>query len=174
VASGGFDQTSHLPLRVNRGQVTLLPATPASGALRAVLCGESTAVPARAGLHSTGATFTREPGTEVTAADNAENLTMLARLSPALYDALGGARLEPAVLAGRAGLRCGSPDYLPLVGPLDDSRSGLYVSTAHGSRGLITAPLSGEVLAAWLGDEPAPLPDDMMQAQLPGRFAGQR
>jgi tRNA 5-methylaminomethyl-2-thiouridine biosynthesis bifunctional protein len=174
VASGGFDQTSHLPLRVNRGQVTLLPATPASAALRAVLCGESTAVPARAGLHSTGATFTREPGTEVTAADNAENLAMLARLSPALYDALGGAELEPAVLAGRAGLRCGSPDYLPLVGPLDDSRSGLYVSTAHGSRGLITAPLSGEVLAAWLGDEPAPLPGDMMQAQLPGRFARQR
>ncbi len=35
---------------------------------------------------------------------------------------------------------------------------GLYVNTAHGSRGLVTAPLSGELLAAYLDDEPAPLP----------------
>ena len=33
---------------------------------------------------------------------------------------------------------------------------GLYVSTAHGSRGLVTAPLAGEILAAYLEDEPAP------------------
>jgi tRNA 5-methylaminomethyl-2-thiouridine biosynthesis bifunctional protein len=174
VASTSFEQTSYLPLRVNRGQITLLPATRASAALSAVLCGESTVVPARAGLHSTGATFTRDAGTEATAADNAENLAMLARLSPALYDALGGAALDPARLAGRAGLRCGSPDYLPLVGPLDESAPGLLLSTAHGSRGLITAPLSGEVLAAWLEDEPAPLPAGMMQALLPGRFAPRR
>ena len=96
---------------------------------------------------------------------------MLARLSPVLYDALGGDALDPARLAGRAGLRCGSPDYLPLVGPLDESAPGLLVSTAHGSRGLITAPLSGEVLAAWLEDEPAPLPEELTQALLPGRFA---
>ena len=170
-ASAGLPQTSHLPLRLNRGQITLLPATPASAVLRAVLCGEGTAVPARGGLHSTGATFARAPGTAVTAADHAQNLAMLARLSPVLYDALGGATLDPARLAGRAGVRCGSPDYLPLVGPLDESRTGLLVSTAHGSRGLITAPLSGEVLASWLEDEPAPLPDDLMQALLPGRFA---
>jgi tRNA 5-methylaminomethyl-2-thiouridine biosynthesis bifunctional protein len=174
VASASFEHTSHLPLRVNRGQITLLPATRASAALSAVLCGESTAVPARAGLHSTGATFAREAGTQATAGDNAENLAMLARLSPVLYDALGGAELDPARLAGRAGLRCGSPDYLPLVGPLDESAPGLLLSTAHGSRGLITAPLSGEVLAAWLEDEPAPLPADMMQALLPGRFARRR
>jgi tRNA 5-methylaminomethyl-2-thiouridine biosynthesis bifunctional protein len=172
-ASISFEQTSHLPLRVNRGQITLVPATSASAALRAVVCGESTALPARSGVHSIGATFRREPGAAVTAADNAENLAMLARLSPVLYEALGGPGLDPAALAARAGLRCGSPDYLPLVGPLDESGSGLCVSTAHGSRGLITAPLAGEVLAAWLEDEPAPLPDDMMQAQLPGRFARQ-
>ena len=170
-ASAGFDQTSHLPLRVNRGQITLVPATPASAALRAVVSGESTALPARAGLHSIGATFTREPGADATAADNAENLGMLARLAPALYDALGGSRLDPAALPARAGMRCGSPDYLPLVGPLGGPLdAGLFVSTAHGSRGLITAPLAAEVLAAWLEDEPAPLPDDMMRALLPDRF----
>ena len=47
---------------------------------------------------------------------------------------------------------------------------GLYVNTAHGSRGLISAPLSGELLAAWLGDEPLPLPRDLSEAVHPSRF----
>jgi tRNA 5-methylaminomethyl-2-thiouridine biosynthesis bifunctional protein len=63
-----------------------------------------------------------------------------------------------------------SPDYLPLVGPLGAHAPGLMVCTAHGSRGLLTAPLCGEVLAAGLEDEPAPLPEDMMQALRAQRF----
>jgi len=51
-----------------------------------------------------------------------------------------------------------------------EAAPGLLVTTAHGSRGLITAPLAGEVLAALLEDEPAPLPADLMQALRPGRF----
>jgi tRNA 5-methylaminomethyl-2-thiouridine biosynthesis bifunctional protein len=35
---------------------------------------------------------------------------------------------------------------------------------------LITAPLAGEVLAAQLEAEPAPLPRDLMQAVHPARF----
>jgi tRNA 5-methylaminomethyl-2-thiouridine biosynthesis bifunctional protein len=163
-----FAHAASLPLRVNRGQVTLLPATPASAGLRAVLCGERYATPARQGMHSIGATFAREESAEVRPAEHDENLAMLRRLSPSLFQALGAPDGGHARLAGRAGLRCVSPDYLPLVGPLD--APGLFISAAHGSRGLITAPLAGEVLAAWLADEPAPLPADMMQALHPQRF----
>jgi tRNA 5-methylaminomethyl-2-thiouridine biosynthesis bifunctional protein len=119
-----------------------------------VLCAESYVAPARAGLHSAGATFAREPSIEATVEDNAENLAMLERLSPALFRALDGPALAAGQLHGRAALRCVSPDYLPLVGRVGD---GLYLSTAHGSRGLITAPLAGEVLCAFLEAEPAPL-----------------
>jgi tRNA 5-methylaminomethyl-2-thiouridine biosynthesis bifunctional protein len=155
---------------VNRGQLTLLQQTAQSARLRAVLCGEGYVAPARAGWHCAGATFARDASAEVRQLDHAENLSMLRRLSPALFTALGAPSAEDAALAGRAGLRCVSPDYLPVVGPVGEPARGLFVSTAHGSRGLITAPLSGEVLAAWLEAEPAPLPEAMMQALHPQRF----
>ena len=47
---------------------------------------------------------------------------------------------------------------------------GLYVNSGHGSRGLITAPLCGELLAAWLNDEPLPLPRAVAEACHPNRF----
>jgi tRNA 5-methylaminomethyl-2-thiouridine biosynthesis bifunctional protein len=162
-----FSQTSGLPLRVNRGQLSFLEATPASTRLTAVLCAESYAAPARAGTHSVGATFARESSTAITTADHAENLSMLRRLSPTLFDALGGSTLDPNRTSGRAALRCVSPDYLPLIGCIEP---GLYVSTAHGSRGLITAPLAGEVLAAVLEEEAAPLPAELIEAIAPRRF----
>ncbi len=165
--SGAFDQTRHLPLRVNRGQVTMLAATPESRNLAAVLCAESYFAPVRGGLHSAGATFAREASTDVSATDNAENLRQLETLSPALYAALDGPGLAADRLTGRAALRCVSPDYLPIIGPVAD---GLFVSTAHGSRGLITAPLAGEVLGGHLECEPAPLPRALMDAVHPGRF----
>jgi tRNA 5-methylaminomethyl-2-thiouridine biosynthesis bifunctional protein len=51
---------------------------------------------------------------------------------------------------------------------------GLYVNSGHGSRGLITAPLSGELVAAWVCGEPLPLPREVAQACHPNRFALRR
>jgi tRNA 5-methylaminomethyl-2-thiouridine biosynthesis bifunctional protein len=167
-----MEPLARLPLRVNRGQITLVAATPASDVLRAVLCGQSYTAPARGGWHSVGATFARTRSEESTIADNAENLAMLAQLAPALFEGVGGARLDPAQLTGRAGLRCVSPDYLPLLGAIDTEQwPRVYVTIAHGSRGLLTAPIGGEVLAALLEDEPAPLPNDLMRAVAADRFA---
>jgi tRNA 5-methylaminomethyl-2-thiouridine biosynthesis bifunctional protein len=95
---------------------------------------------------------------------------MLAQLAPGFHAAVEADRLNPAGLAGRAALRCGSPDYLPLVGAVDEPLPGLTMSAAHGSRGLISAPLAGEVLACALEDEPAPLPADLVRALRPSRF----
>ncbi|WP_312854497.1 FAD-dependent oxidoreductase [Paludibacterium denitrificans] len=117
---------------------------------------------------------------------------MLAQMAPKLWQALGTPSLSG--LSGRAAFRSTSPDYLPIIGPvvrqqdfidsylplskdatlkLDTAAprvEGLYVNTAHGSRGMITAPLSGEILAAYLDNEPAPLPVSLMQAIHPNRF----
>jgi len=194
-ASAAFGETAHLPLRLIRGQLTLVPEVPASRALRTVLCGEGYIAPAIDGVHSLGATHKfRDTSTRVTAAEHAENLARLATLAPALYRALGADLLDPARLTGRAALRCSSSDYLPIIGPIADvSRfatayarlahdatleidtpspwvGGLYVNTAHGSRGLVTAPLSGELLAACLDDEPAPLARSVIDALHPSRF----
>jgi len=193
--SAGFPQTRHLPLRAIRGQITLLPATAASAALRTVLCGEGYVAPARGGVHSLGATHKfRDRQTDVRASEHVENLERLSHLAPALHAALGVGRLEATALEGLAGLRCSSPDYLPVVGPVVDAAAfmrtyarlsrdatlvlrepspwldGLYMNTAHGSRGLITAPLSGELLAAYLDGEPSPVPVGVAEALHPSRF----
>jgi tRNA 5-methylaminomethyl-2-thiouridine biosynthesis bifunctional protein len=193
--STAFPETAHLPLRLIRGQLTLVPETPGSRALQAVLCGEGYVAPAVGGAHSVGATHKfRDVSTGVRLAEHAENLARLAALAPALYQALGADRLDAAQLAGRAALRCSSPDYLPIIGPMVNAAQfatvyarlahdatlqldasapwteGLYVNTAHGSRGLVTAPLSGELLAAYLDDEPAPLPASVIDALHPSRF----
>jgi tRNA 5-methylaminomethyl-2-thiouridine biosynthesis bifunctional protein len=194
-ASAGFVPTAHLPLRLIRGQLTFVPATPASRALRVVLCGAGYVAPAMDGAHSLGATHRfRDTSTDTTAGEHAENLARLATLAPSLYTAVGADRLDPAQLAGRAALRCSSPDYLPIIGPVVEAArfttayarlahdatlqleapspwlDGLYVNAAHGSRGLVSAPLSGELLAAYLEDEPAPLARPVVEAVHPSRF----
>ncbi|WP_434628145.1 bifunctional tRNA (5-methylaminomethyl-2-thiouridine)(34)-methyltransferase MnmD/FAD-dependent 5-carboxymethylaminomethyl-2-thiouridine(34) oxidoreductase MnmC [Chromobacterium sp. CV08] len=188
-----FDPASHLPLKKIRGQITSIAATEQSARLRTVLCGEGYVSPARQGRHCLGATFKfDDDDLALRDGEHRENLAMLAELSPALRASL--ADDAPEQLEGRASYRCTSPDYLPLIGPLAAARDfvdryrdlardatlkpeqacpwleGLYVNTAHGSRGLITAPLSGEILAALLEGEPAPLPTELMQAVHPSRF----
>jgi len=168
-----FAQAAHLPLRLNRGQVTLLP-TPVGAALHAVVCGERYVAPARRGLMTTGATFERIADAAARSADNVENVAALRALVPTLHEALTGSGLDCAVLQGRAGLRCVSPDYLPLAGPLrrpeDSSCAGLYASLAHGSRGLITAPICGDLIADLIDGTPALLPSELVHALHPARF----
>lgn len=201
VAAGGLStreiaQLARLPLRGIRGQITCLPATASSARLRAVVCGESYAAPARDGFHTVGATFdVHDALPEFRSGDNRANLEALAMLAPALHGALGAAGIDPDSLQGRAGVRCVTPDYLPIVGeavdvPSFDARfealrhdaklrveaevpwlAGLYVNTGHGSRGLVTAPIAGEILASLVAGEPAPLPAKVMQAVAPVRFA---
>ena len=190
-----FAPTQYLPLKRIRGQITRVPATPASRALRTVLCAEGYVAPPRGDEHTVGASFdlhNRQQG--VTTEEHIGNLNRLREISADLAERLETDRLDPASLHGRAAYRCTSPDYLPLVGPLADPLAfaeryavlardarqvpdapcpwldGLYVNLAHGSRGVVTAPLCGELLAAWLENEPLPLPLAVAEACHPNRF----
>lgn len=190
-----FATGAHLKLKRIRGQISRLPASAASRALRTVLCAEGYVAPARGDEHTLGASFNfQRDDLELSAEEHADNLGMLRQISPALATALQVERLEPAELAGRVAFRSTTPDYLPLIGPLVDAAAfnaayaalgkdasrridtpapwleGLYVNVGHGSRGLITAPLSGELVAAWLDDEPLPLPRGVAEACHPSRF----
>ncbi len=190
-----FPETVHLPTHVIRGQLTHLPRVDMSAPLATVLCGEGYLAPARGGSHCLGATFgIRDPGVDVRAEDHRENLAMLRALSPALAEAFADSTRDPDRIDGRAALRCVAPDYLPIVGPLVDATrfadrfarlskdattqfadeapwlDGLFVSVAHGSRGLVTALIAGELIAAQAFDEPAPLPSSVVDALSPARF----
>ena len=192
----GFSQSAGLPLKRIRGQISRLPATAASRALSTVVCAEGYVAPVRQDEHTPGASFDfNSNDLTLNSADHASNMQLLEEISPELSRALNAATLDPEQLQGRAAFRCTSPDYLPIVGPLADATAfaeayavlskdarqvpdtpcpwldGLYINSGHGSRGLITAPLSGELIAAWLNNEPLPVPADVAQACHPNRFA---
>jgi len=191
-----FEPAAELPLKRIRGQITRLPQTARSQDLKTVVCAEGYVAPPRLGEHTLGASFDfHSDDLTPTAAEHAGNLQMLEEISLDLVERLDADALDPECLEGRAAFRCTSPDYLPIVGPLADRQAfteaysalgkdarqvpdqpcpwldGLYINSGHGSRGLITAPLSGELIAAWLDNEPLPLPRSVAEACHPNRFA---
>jgi len=190
-----FPASADLPLKRIRGQITRLPQTQASESLSTVVCAEGYVAPARLGEHTLGASFDfKSDDLTPTTAEHLGNLQLLEEISPDLGQRLQAELLPVEQLEGRAAFRCTSPDYLPIVGPLADRTAfveafavlrkdarqvpesecpwldGLYVNSGHGSRGLITAPLSGELIAAWLDNEPLPLPRSVAEACHPNRF----
>ena len=194
-----FAPSAELPLKRIRGQITRLPQTALSQSLATVVCAEGYVAPPRLGEHTLGASFDfNSDDLTPTAAEHAGNLQMLEEISSDLVARLQADQLPVDNLQGRAAFRCTSPDYLPIVGPLADQAlfaqtyaalakdarqipdlrcpwlDGLYINSGHGSRGLITAPLSGELLAAWLENEPLPLPRAVAEACHPNRFALRR
>lgn len=117
-------------------------------------------VPTSTGTYwAAGATY--EPHaqrTTDTTTQDAENLRKLRLLSPAHARTMELA-LHNGTLRHWSGTRCVSHDRLPLVGPLDDSAAPtLWICAAMGSRGMSLAALSAELLAAYIGSEPLPLP----------------
>lgn len=186
-------RTSHLPVRGIRGQISTLPATAASGALKTVICGAGYLAPAHNGSHTLGATYDiDDPGLEVRSQDHHRNLATLAATDSALPSLFGEA-VEQG-MTGRAALRCTTPDYLPIVGPaprVDDFIDlyvplrldagtdiaaagpcwpGLWLNCGHGSRGLSYGPLAAELVAAQICGEAPPLPRALATALHPGRF----
>lgn len=186
-----FAPCAQLTFKRIRGQLSRLPMTPVSQQLRTVLCAEGCLMPARQGAHTLGSSFDLKSQDEaLSVAEHQSNLQRLAQMAPQLAEQAPAAEQ----LEGRVAFRCSTPDYLPLIGPLADREAlraryavlakdsrkvpagpcpwleGLYLNTGHGARGLISAPLSGELLAAWLSDEPLPVPRDLAEACHPNRF----
>ncbi|MDT3231012.1 bifunctional tRNA (5-methylaminomethyl-2-thiouridine)(34)-methyltransferase MnmD/FAD-dependent 5-carboxymethylaminomethyl-2-thiouridine(34) oxidoreductase MnmC [Pseudomonas sp. rhizo25] len=191
-----FPFSAALPLKRIRGQITRLPQTTESQRLSTVVCAQGYVAPARLGEHTLGASFAfNSDDLTPTLAEHVDNLNLLREISQPLLQALHADSAPLESLQGRAAFRCTSPDYLPIVGPLADAAAfaqaygvlardarqvpdtpcpwldGVYINSGHGSRGLITAPLSAELLAAWLDNEPLPLPASVAQACHPNRFA---
>ncbi|WP_444944626.1 bifunctional tRNA (5-methylaminomethyl-2-thiouridine)(34)-methyltransferase MnmD/FAD-dependent 5-carboxymethylaminomethyl-2-thiouridine(34) oxidoreductase MnmC [Microbulbifer sp. ZKSA006] len=186
-----FAPAATLPLRPIRGQVSRASATENSSRLQMALCGEGYITPAHRGRQSFGATFKlKETATELRDSEHNENLQTLAGLLPEV-----AAEFSQQALAGRAALRAATPDYLPLAGPIPhwdsigttyvalrknrkqyiaaraDYQAGLYVMGGLGSRGFTYAPLTAEVLASWMLNEPLPVSATLAKALHPARFA---
>lgn len=181
-----------LPLKPIRGQITQLPASWLRERPRTVICHTGYLAPTAAGL-DIGATYDlHDADPAVRTDDHRRNVEALAAALPGVPAVPAAAAY--AALGGRVGLRCTTPDYLPLVGAVPDSERlarqcaplarnanaplaeagamlpGLYVNVGHGSRGLSSTPLCAQLLASLICGEPRPLPRDLVQALAPARF----
>ncbi len=130
------------------------------------------AVPTGAGpIWLAGAGFERDSDdTRLDPQDQQANLARLRTLLPAAARQLAPA-FEDGTAQAWAGVRCASPDRLPVAGALDEAgQPGLWVCTAMGSRGLTFALLCGEIIAARMHGEPLPLEEQMARALAPQRL----
>jgi tRNA 5-methylaminomethyl-2-thiouridine biosynthesis bifunctional protein len=175
-----------LPLKSIRGQVSYVAQEQGCDT---VVCGEGYVTPVDDGTMAVGASYNLgSDETELDALDHAGNLERLQQLLP------DTTRTMEHVVGGRVGFRATTPDYLPMVGQLADAETmlqrfahlrkdknyrftesmpwlaGLYINAGHGSKGLITAPLCGQLLAAQVAGEILPLSRHVAQALSPSRF----
>lgn len=187
-------QVSELQLPSDVSVSVSVSASDAS--LKRVVCAGGYALPMLENVQSFGATFA--PGDsdrELRETDHIANLTEFEQMLPGYLEALraAGVELDPAQLTGRASLRAASPDKSPYAGPVPDAPAwrqdyavlqknarrapaipgqhhpGLWISAAHGSRGLASAPLCAEVLASRICNEPMPLERELIDHLHPGR-----
>lgn len=193
VVASGFDSLALLrplpgcavPLHPLRGQISFGPMAALSEELRQRLppfpvnghgCFIS-GVPTAEGPPGwfTGSTFERQcEQAPVRDEDHAANAVRLATLLPALGQAMTGpyGPFGADRVRGWAGLRCTLPNRLPAVGPIDPLRlPGLWLNTGMGARGISLSVLCGELTAAWLGQEPLPLPATLAKHLAAERYA---
>jgi glycine oxidase len=76
---------------------------------------------------------------------------------------------ELELVGARAGLRPGTPDNAPVVGP--GELEGLIWATGHWRNGVLLAPLTGDAVAGLLAGDALPRE---LEALSPRRFGGVR
>jgi tRNA 5-methylaminomethyl-2-thiouridine biosynthesis bifunctional protein len=186
-----FPVTKHLPIKTIRGQVSYLPVTEKSRAIKTVICSEGYLAPAENQQHCVGATFNLgETSLELREEDHQKNINTLYEQIPSLASVWQSQQQ----LSGHVAFRCTLPDYLPMIGPVADAElmqkhfsalrknaraniektgnylAGLYINIGHGSRGLTYAPLCAELLAAQMNHDPLPMPRELSNVLNPARF----
>jgi glycine oxidase len=142
-----------LPVEPVRGQMLAVRPAPAPGVapLRHTLyarCGYL--VPKADGTIYIGATVERVGfDRRVTAAGLARLLGVLPALAPGLGEA--------TFVRAWAGLRPGTPDHWPLLGPVP-GLAGVTLATGHYRNGILLAPITGELIAQAALGQPTALP----------------
>lgn len=179
----------NLPVQAMRGQIGIVPTSDQSRSLGTVLGFGHYLLPAHDGLHSMGATYDDSDEETVDPSQHRQMVRQVESVLPGLLQDSAA-----SVPLGRVAWRATTPDRMPLVGPVSATgvceslyrdlhlgrRVGgfpiaqplpnLYLNIGHGSRGLVTAALSGELIASHLAGQIAPIDSQLVQALHPDRF----
>jgi glycine oxidase len=158
-ASAWLPDAARPPVRPVKGQALELRSRDGSPPCERILASERAyLVPREDGRLIVGATV-EERGfdTAVTAGGVHELLREAYRLLPEVA--------EMELVGALAGLRPGTPDNLPLIGP--GAVEGLILATGHHRNGILLAPLTAEAVASLLTGTPPP---DAIAAADPARL----
>jgi len=188
---GSLLPEAYVPTKSLRGQVTEL-AHPSLRSPKCILCGEGYLCPEFNNVFHFGATYDLD--NETNEAHKKDNISNLKSLKKWLPDWLRHHTVDVDQTTGHAGLRCTTPDYHPIVGPVHDTNKmkekfaslrvdarscdnqfgdyieGLFINVGHGSKGLITTPLAAELLTARIRKFPAPVGREQEHMLAPARF----
>ncbi|MFK7863959.1 MAG: bifunctional tRNA (5-methylaminomethyl-2-thiouridine)(34)-methyltransferase MnmD/FAD-dependent 5-carboxymethylaminomethyl-2-thiouridine(34) oxidoreductase MnmC [Pseudohongiellaceae bacterium] len=182
-----FSQTNTLPLQAVRGQATQITLGHEQNLkINQVLSGQRSLFPSLESLNTLSATYHQGISTDACADDDHSNLISLTEEFPQLTDL--------KAVNSWVGVRCNTEDFSPVIGMAPDwdamnceyatlkrnaakefknvghYHQGLYLSVAHGSNGLATAPLAGEILASMICGEPSPISQSALAALSATRF----
>ncbi len=187
-----FAQTEALPMYAVGGQVSHIPTTTELAKLRQVLCYDGYLTPQNVNnhYHCIGASYHR--GMTVVRYSEDDQQHNRQRLIDCFPTQTWPQEVDVSGNEARCGVRCATRDHLPMVGAAPDfdatltqyatlSQSpqaaepapyypGLFLLGALGSRGLCSAPLAAEILAAQMSDEPLPLTAQTLAALNPNRL----
>jgi glycine oxidase len=156
--AAAFGLRAPLPVRPVRGQLAVL--RPAGAPLGTIAWGDAAyLVPQGDGRVRVGATE-EEAGFECRT--TAAGVRGLLDAATALVPALGDAAFEGA----EAGLRPGTPDGLPLLGPAPEL-DGLVLAVGHFRNGILLSPTTGILIADLVAGKPWP---EGARAFRPDRF----
>jgi tRNA 5-methylaminomethyl-2-thiouridine biosynthesis bifunctional protein len=194
-SSNLFEPTSFLPLSSLLGQISLMPSNKKSAQLKATIINNGYLMPSFNDYHLLGSTYVRHGFDEniwpqpVTVEGHKNNHE---KLMPQIKSYFSDPQYEN--WSGYAAVRSATPDRLPVVGPVPrverfntdfhqlrhgprgrfpvsvDHHPGLFVLAGLGSRGIMTAAISAEVLVSQMLGEPWPIERTVAVALSPARF----
>ncbi len=193
-----LDLINQLPFSSVQGQVTSMKTNEEIEGLSTVICHKGYLTPRtkaeqNGNIHCIGATFNKNStSTQASDEDDDFNLNMLTKCLPSLASKVNWTKDDFS--SSKARLRCMTPDHMPMVGAMPDIKKhietyphlakdknwkynqaapvveNLYVMMGFGARGLCSAPLAADILAADLCGTPYPVDNDMLFNLSPNRF----
>ncbi|MGH1378810.1 MAG: FAD-dependent 5-carboxymethylaminomethyl-2-thiouridine(34) oxidoreductase MnmC [Alphaproteobacteria bacterium] len=133
-----FKESSDIPLKTVRGQVSYIAQTEGTKNLKVALSYGGHFSPSVNGVHCVGATF--QPWDKRTDLRDEDDLSNLDKM----FSALPAMRGSYDIVKRRAAMRTTSRDHFPVVGQLCDN---VYISTGHGSYGILSTIISAKILS---------------------------
>lgn len=187
----GFPLLADLPLEPVHGQTIAIPSSRTSSRLQTLICFDGYVTPAEHGSHLMGAHYQHFDLRQIPSDDDSQAIVSRAQhWLPSLQFA------DASAPSARVCFRTSTFDRLPYIGEALDTTAmlreantfrsgtdlvskvgaiplpGVFVSIGHGSRGLLSCPLGGEIIARLVTKEPVGSFAEVAQITAPQRVTG--